>query len=121
MKLSKSSLLICFIVIVTQISSCSKDKQKAEPPYTIRTVSYIVTGTRFKLNFIDSNSVFQENLIYTTGFRYEFQAGSGSEIGISIFKSAPDDLIYSWEIYIDDKLYANAFSEGGAYFTVPKF
>jgi hypothetical protein len=38
---------------------------------------------------------------------------------MSIFLASPADSIITWEISIDGKLYANAFSPGGAYMLVP--
>lgn len=101
--------------------SCGKDKPKEifSNQATLKTVVYLVKGTNLKLDFIDSNSVFQTNMVYVDSFKYEFKKGSGASIGISIFKASSSDTIYSWSIFIDNKLYANAFSEGGAYFTVP--
>jgi hypothetical protein len=118
MNLIKPSLVICCFFFILGASSCSKDKESA---LSIRKIVYVVTGTHFRLNYIDSNSVFQKDQIFSGSFRYEFRREPGTAIGISIFKVAPDDLIYSWEIYIDDKLHADAFSEGGAYFTIPQF
>ncbi|MEO6230473.1 MAG: hypothetical protein ABJB11_12970 [Ferruginibacter sp.] len=100
--------------------SCKKEKNgDILPQAGVKNVSYSVKGTHIKLNFIDSNSVFQSGKLYQDAFTYSFKKGSGAGIGISVFKQAPGDTIYSWSITIDGKLYANAFSEGGAYLSVP--
>jgi hypothetical protein len=103
------------------IFSCKKDK--TDPPFenvaTLKKITYLVKGTNFKMNYIDSFSVFQSDRVFQDSFRYEFIKGSGAEIGMSIFLQAPTDVIFSWAIYVNDKLYANAYSQGGAYFTVP--
>ena len=106
-----------FLIFVVVLFSCGKDKPaKHYPP---KKITYLVTGTKFSLNYIDSNSVFQKDRVYSETFRYEFLKSPGASIGISIHAFSTDDQIYSWNIYINDKLYANAFSEGGSYLTVP--
>jgi len=86
---------------------------------TPRQILYLIKGTHFNLNFIDSNNIFHQNVTIVDSFHYAFTKGAGGNIGISITRYTPSDIIYSWEIYIDGKLYANAFSEGGAYMVVP--
>ena len=107
------------IFIVVAALSCKKDK----PPvnYPPRHVTYLVKGTRIKLNFIDSTSGFLRDQLFTDSFRYEFMRKPGTYIGITVGTATPDDLIYGWEIRIDGKLVANAFSVGGAYFNIPYF
>lgn len=100
--------------------ACKKETQQTARAKT-RDIVYEVSGTHFKLNYIDSNSVFKRDEVYNDTFRYAFKKGSGASIGISISKQTSDDQIYSWKIYIDGQLYANAFSEGGAYLTVPYY
>ena len=104
------------------IFSCKKDKAgnpPAENQATLKKILYVVKGTNFKVNYIDSTSRFQSDHVFQDSFHYEFIKGSGAEIGMSIYLQAPTDMIYSWAIYVNDKLYANAYSQGGAYFTVP--
>ncbi len=119
--LSKFKIVLWASSLIFIILSCGKDKVKEifNNQAGLKTVVYLVKGTNLKLDFIDSNSVFQTHKVYADSFRYEFKKGSGASIGISIFKVSSSDTIYSWSIFIDNKLYANAFSEGGAYFTVP--
>lgn len=107
--------LICFII------SCKKEKAppNASTQAVIRIVSYNVKGSNIRVNFIDSNTVFQKDKTYHGSFDYTFRKGSGAPIGISVFKQTALDTIYSWTLTIDGKLYANAFSEGGAYLSVP--
>jgi hypothetical protein len=115
----KPILFICLVLLFN--ISCKKDKD--DPKEAVAGTSkvlYVVDGTHFRLNFIDSNSVFKRDQLFSDHFAYEFRKGSGASIGMSIFTLDPTtDSIYSWKIYIDGKLYANAFSEGGAYLTVP--
>jgi hypothetical protein len=110
-----------FFLVLTCTFACKKSsvEKKDNPNFTPRHIVYEVTGTNFRLNYIDSNDVFQKDQIYQNTFRYEFQKGPGAWIGISIFLQTPADSIRSWSVYIDNKLYANAFSVGGAYLTVP--
>ncbi|MEO5564983.1 MAG: hypothetical protein ABIR18_16170 [Chitinophagaceae bacterium] len=108
--------------LLAGILSCKKDNELEDNingKAGDRKITYVVDGTHFRLNYIDSNNVFQRDRTFTDHFSYEFSKGSGASIGMSIFLLDPSDQIYSWKIYIDDKLYANAFSEGGAYLTVP--
>jgi hypothetical protein len=114
----KKLLVAC--LLTTGMLSCSKDKEATRDNKAGgSTIVYIVEGTHFRLNYIDSNSVFQKDETYSDHFRYEFKKGSGANIGMSVFLLNSTDQIYSWKIFIDNKLYANAFSEGGAYLTVP--
>lgn len=103
------------------MSSCDKehDDDPIIPHAKLRTIVYEVSGTNFRLNYIDSTSAFKKDEVHKGFFRYEFRKGSGASIGISIFRQSIADTIYNWNIYIDNKLYANALSEGGAYFTIP--
>ena len=89
------------------------------PLATKKTIVYIVKGTRFRLNMIDSNSVFKRDLYFNDSLKYQFEKRAGSNVGISVFKQAIGDTITSWEIKVNGKVQANAASEGGAYFTVP--
>jgi len=99
--------------------ACKKDK----PPvinYPPRHVMYLVKGTHLKMNFIDSLSGFQQDQLYTDSFRYEFWRKPGTGIGMSVGVVTPgQDTISIWEIRIDGKLVANAFSVGGAYLSIP--
>jgi len=80
---------------------------------------YLVKGTRIKLNFIDSTSGFLRDQLYTDSFRYEFMRKPGTGIGMSVGVATSSDSIYGWEIRVDGRLVANAFSVGGAYLAVP--
>ena len=106
---------LLFLIIAAGLS-CKKDKPVHYPP---RHVTYWVRGSHIKLNFIDSTSVFQSGKVYTDSFRYEFNRGPGAGIGMSVGIPSLSDTIYNWELRIDGKLYANAFSTGGAYLTIP--
>jgi hypothetical protein len=106
-----------FGIIVAAVS-CRKDRDK-EKTYPPKNITYIVKGTNIKLNFIDSQSVFQQNKVFADSFHYSFKKGPGAGIGISVHALSPADTIYGWQILINGKLYANAFSTGGAYLTVP--
>ena len=107
--------------IIMTAFACKKDK----PPvnnYPPRHVVYLVKGTHIKLNFIDSTSGFQQDQLFTDSFRYEFRRKPGTGIGMSVGVVSPDqDEIYNWEIRIDGKLVANAFSVGGAYLNIPSY
>ena len=120
--LKYTPVLFCYLLIVIA-PSCNKSKSNATlvPRAKERDILYLVKGSNFRLNFIDSNSVFQRDKVFQDSFRYEFKKGSGASIGISIYKQSPGDSIHEWEIYIDGQLTANAFSEGGAYLTVPYY
>ncbi len=112
--------LLWALLTICTILSCKKDKANEDVnKASLKTVAYVIKGTHIKLNFIDSNSIFQSGKIYTDSFIYIFKKGSGADIGISVYKQAASDSIFNWSIYINGKLYANAFSEGGAYLTVP--
>ncbi|HMH22021.1 MAG TPA: hypothetical protein VK563_09600 [Puia sp.] len=114
--------LLFLLGLVGAVSySCNKANSKPSGPAstTPRQIQYLIKGTKFNLNFIDSNNNFQQNQTMVDSFHYSFKKGAGGNIGISITRYTPADIIYSWEIYIDGKLYANAFSEGGAYMVVP--
>ena len=108
--------LIPVIFLALFILACKKDKPLNTNP---RHVSYLVTGTRIKLNFIDSTSGFLRDQFYTGSFHYEFWRKPGTSIGITVNSASSTDTIYNWEIRIDGKLVANAFSVGGAYLAVP--
>ncbi len=97
------------------IASCEKEEQVFPP----KTILYIVKGSHLKLNYIDSQSIFKQNQLFADSFRDQFKKGPGASIGITVNRGSDGDSIYSWQILIDGKLYANAFREGGAYFTVP--
>lgn len=71
------------------------------------------------MNFIDSTSGFLRDQLYTDSFRYDFMRKPGTSIGMTVNVPVAEDVIYSWEIRIDGKLVANAFSIGGAYLAVP--
>lgn len=89
------------------------------PVFVPKKVLYLVKGTHFRLNFIDSNNNFQQDRIFKDSFRYEFTKAPGNAIGMSIFRFSPTDQIFGWALYFNGKLYANAFSEGAVYSTVP--
>lgn len=108
---------VCLVVLST---ACKKVKE-VTPRAKQRDIVYEVTGTHFKLNYIDSNSVFKRDEAHDDTFRYAFKKGSGASIGMSISKQSTGDEIYSWKIFIDGQLYATAVSEGGAYLTVPYY
>ncbi|MDO6430414.1 hypothetical protein Q4E93_07445 [Flavitalea sp. BT771] len=105
--------LICLAALAF---ACKKDKPLNTSP---RHVTYLVTGTHLKLNFIDSTSGFLKDQLYTGAFHYEFWRKPGTSIGITVNAASFTDTIYNWEIRIDGKLVANAFSVGGAYLAVP--
>ena len=104
--------------IITILFACEKDKN-IEPTFVEKNILYLVKGTHLKLNYIDSGSVFQKDQVFQDSFRCEFKKGPGASIGISVFRESASDTVYSWHIFINGNLYANAFSEGGAYFTIP--
>jgi hypothetical protein len=108
------------ILIVAAAFACKKDRTQTSN-YPPRHVLYLVKGTQIKMNFIDSNSGFQRDQLFSDSFRYEFSRKPGTGIGISVGVASPQDTIYSWEIRIDGKLTANAFSVGGAYLSIPYF
>ncbi|MBC7913004.1 MAG: hypothetical protein H7Y07_02675 [Pyrinomonadaceae bacterium] len=112
-------------------TSCKKDKKesdvspeaKKEQPgkmvVTKKKIVYLVKGTYFRLNYIDSNSVFQTDRRFQDSARITFNKNSGEYVGMSVFEQLPKDTIFSWEIFINGRLHANAFSPGGAYFIIP--
>lgn len=108
------------IFIAVMAFACRKER----PPvsnYPPRHVMYLIKGTHIKLNFIDSTGGFQRDRLFTDSFRYEFWRKPGTGIGMSVGVATPEDVIYGWEIRIDGKLCANAFSVGGAYLNIPYF
>ena len=116
----KKHPLLLFVLLVIAATSCDKDKEVIkEVTFIPKDILYVVKGTHLKLNFIDSQSVFQKDRAFQDSFHYAFKKGPGAQIGISVHSQSPADTIYSWHIFINGKLYANAFSEGGAYLTVP--
>jgi hypothetical protein len=112
----KTTCMLLGLVFAFSFFSCKKEPP---PDFTPKIVSYLVTGSNFRLNFIDSNMAFQRDRNFSGSFLYEFRKAPGTNIGISIFKSSPADSITSWRLSIDGKLYANGFSEGGAYMQIP--
>jgi len=106
-------ILLAFLAL-----ACKKDKPLNTNP---RHVTYLVTGTRIKLNFIDSTSGFLRDQLYTDSFHYDFWRKPGTSIGITVNPASSADTIYNWEIRVDGKLVANAFSTGGAYLSIPYF
>jgi hypothetical protein len=120
MILQKSIPALLIGLFVIGALSCHKDHDEPPPkPYPKKQVIYSVKGSNFILNYIDSNSAFQSNQAFQGSFDYTFQKAPGSPIGITVSLASPADSITSWEIYIDGKLYANAYSPGGAYMLVP--
>jgi|GEM_PF-1295150 len=107
------------VILIFYGVTCISCKKEVPPVFIPKKVVYLIKGTKFRLNYIDSNSVFQKDKIYKDSFRYEFTKGPGASIGISIFRFSPSDSIYSWELFLDGQLFGNAFSEGGIYTTVP--
>src|SRR5262245_10436437 len=102
MSSSRLTKIIVLLITVTACYSCYKERPaKHYPP---KKITYLVTGTKFKLNYIDSNSFFQKDQVYSESFRYEFMKSPGSSIGITIHLFSDTDQIYSWNIYINDKL-----------------
>src|SRR4051812_17533029 len=87
--------------------ACKKDKPLNTNP---RHVTYLVTGTRIKMNFIDSTSGFLRDHFYTVFFHYDFGQNPATSIGIPATPASPADTIYNWEIRVDGKLVANALS-----------
>jgi len=111
---------VVIVVLLITALSCTK-KENPVPRGKIRDILYRVKGSNIRLNYIDSNSVFQRDQVFSDSFSYAFKKGSGASIGISVYRYSPDDQVTEWDIYIDGKLYANAFGEGGAYLTVPYY
>ena len=112
-------LVVLFLTLFGCKKNITDEKRAITPVGHSKKIVYEVHGSKFRLNYIDSNSVFQKDQVYDSIFHYEFWKGSGASIGITIHKNSPGDTIFSWELYINDKLYANAFSEGGVYLIVP--
>ncbi len=117
---------LIFFLFIGFISACNKSRHRhndddapINPVGALRTVKYSIVGTNFQINYIDSNTIYKSNEVYKDSFVYEFKKGSGAGIGLTVAKQSSSDTIYSWRITIDDVLYANAFSDGGAFFTVP--
>jgi len=108
------------ILIVATALACKKDRQQTSN-YPPRHVLYLVKGTHIKMNFIDSISGFRQGQLFTDSFRYEFSRKPGTGIGMSVGIADSTDVIYGWEIRVDGKLVANAFSVGGAYLNIPYF
>ena len=120
MILSKKLCFSCCTLLFIAAASCDKDNDNVkEVTFPPKDITYVVKGTNIKLNFIDSQSVFQRDRVFKDSFHYAFKKGPGAQIGISVNSQSPADTIYSWHIFINGKLYANAFSVGGAYLTVP--
>lgn len=122
MVLYKKYSVLFLGLIFTGVSSCKKDTDQikdTDPVFVPKDILYLVKGTHLKLNYIDSESVFQRDQVFQDSFRYEFKKGPGASIGISVFHQSTTDTVYSWHIFINGKLFANAFSQGGAYLTVP--
>ena len=120
MTLLKKHVLLIFVLLAVTGASCDKDKEVIkEVTFIPKDILYVVKGTQLKLNFIDSQSVFQRDRVFKDSFHYAFKKGPGAQIGISVNSQSPADTIYSWYIFINGKLYANAFGIGGAYLTVP--
>lgn len=113
-------LVIAAFLMIT-VLSCTKKEHPVTPRGRLSTIVYLVRGSNIRMNYIDSASVFQRDKVFTDSFRYEFKKGSGASIGMSVYRLSPDDSINEWDLYIDGKLYANAFSEGGVYMIVPYY
>ena|SRR5579871_1613603 len=119
----RNSLLITLIGLGA-ISSFSCKKNSSDPDgssssTTKKTVSYTVTGTKYTVSFIDSTNSYEQGVTESGTWTYTFKQGSGANIGMTIALATSSDTIDSWEITVDGKLYANAYSAGGAFFTVP--
>ncbi len=129
MNFKQRSLIIFFSVICVCSGSCKKgkkdenlipnNKKQQESVAVKKKIVYLVRGTNFRLNYIDSNSVFKRGESGKDSVKYSFNKGSGENIGISIFKQLESDSIFYWEITINGKVQANAFSPGGAYMMIP--
>lgn len=126
MNINKSVAFVLFASFLLAIS-CSKHKHHSDddnapinPVGISRTVVYTVKGTNFNIDYIDSNSVYKTDQVFMDSFVYTFKKGSGANVGLTVHpQSGLTDIIYSWSITIDGVLYANAFSEGGAFLSVP--
>ncbi len=112
---------INFIFLLLAAVSCSKDKNDnvVTPQASLKSVTYSIKGSNFNVSYIDSNSVYRENQVYKDSFNYQFNKGSGASIGLTVHAQSSSDTVYFWNIKIDGKLYANAFSDGGAFLSVP--
>lgn len=127
MKQNQTIFRILLLISIFFSIACNKAKHRHNdddapivPVGALRTIVYSIKGTNFNVSFIDSNTIYQRSQVYKDSFVYEFKKGSGAGIGMSVAKQSPStDTIYSWQITIDGVLYANAFSEGGAFFDVP--
>jgi hypothetical protein len=106
------------IVLLVILVAC---KKVAGPVFVSKKIVYQVKGTNFKINYIDSNSVFVRERVCKDEFKYEFTKGAGALIGISISKLTPVDTVFGWIITMDGNSTANAFSEGGAYMNIPYY
>ena len=116
----RKHLFLIFVLLAASSASCDKEKEVIkEVTFIPKDILYVVKGTQLKLNFIDSQSVFQKDRVFKDSFHYQFKKGPGASIGITVNRQSTSDTIYSWHIFINGKLFANAFSEGGAYFTIP--
>lgn len=110
-------------------ASCRKNKKETPLPQiendhpenvaVKKKIVYLVKGSNFRLNLIDSNSVFRRDIYMKDSIRYSFNKGSGASIGMSVFKQTITDTIFYWEISVNGEVKANAHSVGGAYFMVP--
>ncbi len=125
MKRNRNAAYVLFIVLIFT-SACNKSKHRHDdddspivPIGALRSVTYSVKGTNFNVSFIDSNTIYKVNQVYKDSFVYEFRKGSGAGIGMTVSPQSTSDTVYSWRITIDGALYANAFSEGGAFFNIP--
>ena len=83
MPLSAKLCFSCCIFILITTASCEKDKVK-EVIFPTKDITYVVKGSNIKLNFIDSQSVFQRDWVFKDSFHYAFKKGPGAQIGISI-------------------------------------
>ncbi len=119
---SRNCLFILLGLGSTVLFSCKKNSTnpdgKGDTNTTKHQVTYTVSGTNFTLNFIDSNNVFESGVKSSGTWTYTFKQGSGANIGLTVNAAASTD-VSSWAIEIDGDAKANAFSTGGAYFTVP--
>jgi hypothetical protein len=110
------------VILSVAFIQCKKDHKRALdnlPSYPSRLVHYKVSGTNVRLDYIDSTSTFLTDQPLNGNFDYEFRRGPGTQIGINVDPADSTGAVFSWEIYIDNKLFANAFSRGGAYFIIP--
>ncbi len=115
----KMRLPVLLTGLLMGMLSCKKNHDQPTKTYPPKQVIYSVKGSNFVLNYLDSNHVFQSNKTFQGSFDYTFLSAPGSAIGITISPASPADSITYWGIFIDGKLYANAYSAGGAYMLVP--